>query len=462
MVNLNNIPVKKLVGSFGSSKIAFHPLGFVAKSKRSISSGLEFEKYFEQAKGTKTLVNPDASVYDTLTLMEGIIKSTAYQTKAITKYLESISSSDEDFLRNLFKFLYTHIQYEQDAQGIEQLREPIRTWKDKKADCDCFSIFISSVLHNYKGGIKHFLRIIRMKGQPSFHHVYVIVPRTNYGKITDRESYWVIDPVLDNFDQEAEFIIEIHDKALSGKLDKNLGALNGIVQLSHGSTSGFGGIFDIVENTAAQLKVKAKDVATNRVNAIKAEVIALENSLKNVSSTNYDTSNFLPGVIDFESYLVGKSNYSKPISYKQVPNNTVNGWVNYTMNSLLAKGSMPSFSYACVIFKYYWNSDTIDKSKFTNATNLVTVWPVLKTLFEQDLFLANQNWELPSVDNSTGGNTNTNPNTNNSGGEVSPENNNTTPAETSSSSSKLKLALGFAAAAVLLMVAITNNNPTNP
>lgn len=456
MVNLNNIPVKNRVGR---SKIAFHPLGFVAKSKRSISSGLEFEKYFEQAKGTKTLVNPDASVFDTLTLMEGIIKSTAYQTEAITRYLESISSSDEDFLRNLFKFLYTHIQYEQDAQGIEQLREPIRTWKDKKADCDCFSIFISSVLHNYKGGIKHFLRIIRMKGQPSFHHVYVIVPRTNYGKITDRESYWVVDPVIDNFNQEAEFIIEVHDKALSGKPSKNLGSLNGIVQLNHGSNSGIDGIFDIVENTAAQLKVKAKDVATKRVNFVKAEVIALEKSLKNLSVINYDTTNFLPGVIDFESYLIGKANYSKPIVYKQVPNNTVNGWVNFTMNSLLAKGSMPSFAYACVIFKYYWNTESIDKTKFTNANNLVTVWPTLKTLFEQDLFLANQTWELPSVDEPTGGNDNPNPD-NPEGGEVPPVDE-PTPAEPSSSSSNFKLALGLGAAALLLMVAFSNNNPTN-
>lgn len=229
MVIISNIPV----ANFVATKSTYNPLGFVAKSTRRISYGSEFNKYFEQAKGTITTIHPDASVYDTLTLMERIIKTTSNQTAAITKYLESISSSDQDFLKNLFKFLYSHIQYEQDTQGIEQLREPIRTWKDKKADCDCFSIFISSVLHNYKGGIKHSLRIIRMKGQETFHHVYIVVPKNKNGKITDRSSYWVVDPVLDAFDQEAEYIVEKHDKALSGKIPTraNLSELNGIVPI---------------------------------------------------------------------------------------------------------------------------------------------------------------------------------------------------------------------------------------
>lgn len=217
MVILSNIPLSPV-----SSTKRFSPLGFVAKSVRKISSGREFDKYFELAKGTKTFVNADADVFDTLSLMEEIIQKTTHQTKAITKYLESISESDEAFFENIFKFLYRHIQYEMDTQGIEQLRQPIRTWFDRKADCDCFSIFISSVLHNYKGGIRHSLRVIKMKGQQAFHHVYVIVPKVN--KSTNnlkRNEYWVIDPVLDNFDQEAEFIVEKYDKSLTGTHKSN-------------------------------------------------------------------------------------------------------------------------------------------------------------------------------------------------------------------------------------------------
>lgn len=184
-------------------------LGLVATGKRSIRSGAEYDKYFvEVVEGKEVELKADGDVYDTLELMKKIVKQTLSQTKAIAVVIKG--SSREATCRNLWNFLYNHVQYKKDNPLREQLRTPARTWRDRKTgvDCDCYSIFISSVLTNLK--IPHSFRMAGYDGE--FQHVYVVVPAKE--KISDRASYYVIDPVVNQFNFEAQFSKK-HDTKMS-------------------------------------------------------------------------------------------------------------------------------------------------------------------------------------------------------------------------------------------------------
>ena len=153
----------------------FSGLGLTAQHQRKIKSGAEYNRLFPQSRQASVIRHPDGSVYDTLDYMQDIVKRTLYQTRKIAQLLKG--KTLEQTCRNVFDFCYTHIQYKQDDAGFEQLRQPARTWRDRKSgvDCDCFSIFISSILTNLR--IPHRLRIIELANKGYFQHVYVVVNR---------------------------------------------------------------------------------------------------------------------------------------------------------------------------------------------------------------------------------------------------------------------------------------------
>jgi hypothetical protein len=170
-------------------------LGLVASHKRTIKSGTEYNKYFDTSaiEGKEVELMAEGDVYDTLKLMQKIVRDTLPQTKKIAQILKG--SSTEGTCANVWNFLYTHIQYKKDNPLREQLRTPIRSWKDRATgiDCDCYAIFISSILANL--GIPHSFRMAAYKGD--FQHVYVVVK--------NKGNTIVIDPVLDTFNQEAPY-----------------------------------------------------------------------------------------------------------------------------------------------------------------------------------------------------------------------------------------------------------------
>ena len=90
-------------------------------------------------------------------------------------------------------------QYKLDKKGLEQLRRPARTWADRKSgvDCDCMSIFASSILTNLQ--IPHKFRITKYS-QDSWQHVYVIGGENIHGVLSDVEKY---DPVTDTWEAVA-------------------------------------------------------------------------------------------------------------------------------------------------------------------------------------------------------------------------------------------------------------------
>lgn len=161
---------------------------------------------------------PKASVMTTLDYMQELILNTLYQTKAISNVLKGDNIFNT--AKNIWHFLYENIQYKLDEVGIEQLREPNRSWADRieGIDCDCFSIFASSILTNLN--IPHALRITKYNGKPNYQHVYVVVTDENDNEI-------IIDPVLDSFNTEKQYS-EKHDKTM--KIRHQL--LNGIGEFS--------------------------------------------------------------------------------------------------------------------------------------------------------------------------------------------------------------------------------------
>jgi hypothetical protein len=186
----------------------------VAAGVRNIKLGTEYDKFFGKPERLDPYW-PKGSVYNTLEFMERIVANTTYQTKAISKVLAGRTL--DETCKNIWSFLYNHIQYKEDRKNVEQLRNPYRAWADRKTgiDCDCFSIFISSILTNLR--IPHALRITEYDSRGYFQHVYVVVPigpiDYPHGTFQDRKTYLAIDPVLDQYNYEKPFSKK-HDKVM--------------------------------------------------------------------------------------------------------------------------------------------------------------------------------------------------------------------------------------------------------
>lgn len=177
-------------------------LGLVASAKRSIKSGSQYDSLFTstvEGKEVELLSNGD--VHDTIRLMKRIVSKTLSQTKALAPKLKG--DSREQTCSKIWHFVYNHIQYKKDHPLREQLRTPARTWRDRKrgVDCDCYSIFISSILTNLS--IPHAFRMAAYKAD--FQHVYVVVPASGNKISASRDSYIVVDPVVDKFNYEQPF-----------------------------------------------------------------------------------------------------------------------------------------------------------------------------------------------------------------------------------------------------------------
>lgn len=184
-------------------------LGLVADHKREIRDGSSYDKYFPSANMKNASLKRNGTVADTVTFMADIVNTTLDDTKKIAKVLYATDGKKFDLeqsTENIWNFCFHYMQYELDAAGKEQLRRPARAWADGNkgdgVDCDCFSIFVSSILTNLR--IPHYFRITAYDG--GWQHVYVIVPKKenanlNYGS----GDYITIDPVLNNFNEEKSF-----------------------------------------------------------------------------------------------------------------------------------------------------------------------------------------------------------------------------------------------------------------
>lgn len=172
-----------------------------AQHKRKLRDGREYDALLTGSDRQTALIRKEAGVPETLALVQKVVLDTLPQTAALAKKLEGANKDETS--RNVWNFLYRHIQYHLDDPGVEQVRTPARSWADrvKGIDCEDFSVFASSILLNL--GIPHKLRISAYAR--SWQHIYVIVPKVA-GDVRKarlkRADYYTIDPVTDAYDYE--------------------------------------------------------------------------------------------------------------------------------------------------------------------------------------------------------------------------------------------------------------------
>lgn len=198
---------------------------------RSIRSGNEYNSLFPAPSFSDPIVNRDGDVDDTIKLMSKIASDG--QTQVVKLAAMLAGATTDETCRNIHDFVVKHIQYAPDKNGVEQLRTPARTWADRGAnkgvDCDCMSIFCSSLLRELK--IDHRFRVVSFSNG-DFEHVYVVVPRD--GK-TLAGGQIILDGVIHQFDREKTFT-KAQDYTMNGK---KIQLLNGIpVQVLNGITNG--------------------------------------------------------------------------------------------------------------------------------------------------------------------------------------------------------------------------------
>jgi hypothetical protein len=178
-----------------------------ASRKRTLADGREYNKYFPEARQQDRQELASADEEDTLALIQKVVNRTTDQTARIAKVLRGRTL--EETCRNIFEFVYRHIQYKLDEPGNEQIRQPARTWADrfKGVDCDCYTTFISSILTNL--GIPHVLRVTAY--QRDWQHIYPIVPldgdvdKYQGSAHVDRNEYLAIDCVTDYNNYEVPY-----------------------------------------------------------------------------------------------------------------------------------------------------------------------------------------------------------------------------------------------------------------
>lgn len=141
---------------------------------------------------------------DTMPFIVEKTKRTAYQTKKLSEKLKGATLAAT--LRNASNFILHYIRYVKDDAAHEQVRSPRRLVYDAKGDCDCFAVFLATVLLNL--GI-HFRFRITKYTSGEWAHIYIVVPKDqrNHSKpLNVRGDYYVLDPVTNRHDHEVDFL----------------------------------------------------------------------------------------------------------------------------------------------------------------------------------------------------------------------------------------------------------------
>ena len=180
-------------------------------TSRLLLPGTEYDYLFPKANNKDDTIKSSADVSDTVEFIKKIIPETIGDTRELVELLW-----DKDlnkFCSKLWHFVYHHIPYKRDKDGIEQVRRPARAWADRLKggiDCDCYSVFLGSCLFN--AGIKFHLRICKYPKVPPeipyWQHIYIVVPKNqNHGYSMDkRQDYIVLDCVKDRFNAEEPYV----------------------------------------------------------------------------------------------------------------------------------------------------------------------------------------------------------------------------------------------------------------
>lgn len=239
-----------------SGGLVLQTLGYVAQTKRAIKPSAQYNHLFGAPSGQLKNIKVNPSVAEILHHMQILVNNTLPQTSKFAAYLQQNNKTTESLLKALFTFMYQHIDYREDKQGFEQLREPSRLFLDKIGDCDCYSVFIKSVLQNI--GLKSHFKVVKFNNSPNFSHVYVVVPKFASANLSNRNDYWVIDPVLDTFNDEAKGITGAEVASLSGTPSYFNGVPNAPIPQKQNSVTDM--LFADSSLGAAKARIKLLDI----------------------------------------------------------------------------------------------------------------------------------------------------------------------------------------------------------
>jgi hypothetical protein len=196
-----------------------------AQKKRNIKTGEQYSHLFPVAEGTNKTIRKNADVTHTVAFIPKVVNETLDHTKKIAQLLKA--NTTYETCSNIWHFVYQYIAYKKDQDGYEQIRSPARTWHDRKkgVDCDCYSVFISSILTNCK--IPHILRITKYH-RNYFQHIYPVV--VFQGKeivmdcVTDQFNYEVPYSEKKDYPMDLQYLNGLDDYQIGqlGKLKRNV------------------------------------------------------------------------------------------------------------------------------------------------------------------------------------------------------------------------------------------------
>lgn len=144
---------------------------------------IDFDRIIPKPVHTET-VHKHGKIEDTVKKMQDLSVKYITAMTLLARHLQA--SSDIQTFFNLFHFVKTYIRYEYDTFGKEVLRSPLRTWHDKKGDCDCMSIFMASVLLAL--GYEPYFVLVKTFGGKNFSHVYIEVQGVSLDPVIDQNN----------------------------------------------------------------------------------------------------------------------------------------------------------------------------------------------------------------------------------------------------------------------------------
>jgi hypothetical protein len=327
---------------------------------RQISVGSEFDSYFGKTENKRIAQKGNLSTRQTVLKMIDLINSKNWQTEKIAKKLQG--SDLTETCKNIWNFCFKYIKYQKDIE--EELREPNATWRDGQilarqypnvvredgvqygVDCDCYSIFIGSILSNLNilFNIKMTSYVNSLGLDNGFQHVYIIVPLEN-------NSYITIDPVVHAFNYEKPvskyelFTLQkkIHSTmaqvfVLSG-VEKEQSYNNSLIDIMTGRNM-INGLFGEADNNSIleYLKSTRKAVTANPslvTNQNQEDFVKMLDLGINNWADESKRASVLEQLSNMEDYLVEKKHILKGLEYEEISGffNEVNQ-LNKEINSL--------------------------------------------------------------------------------------------------------------------------------
>ena len=178
---------------------------------------------------------------ETLEAIKKAIHNYNFQVKALAQHLKADNLLQSCF--NIWHFCINNIAYKLDKPGVEEIRTPSRTWKDRfiGVDCDDFTIFTSSLL--LQMGYIPSAAVVAFGGKPNFQHIYTVVNPSNHNGIVSGGV--VVDPVITyKFNVHPENITKsliMQVQELNG-LGFSIFTINGINEIPEDAIFGLGGV----------------------------------------------------------------------------------------------------------------------------------------------------------------------------------------------------------------------------